>query len=123
MIFARSNRALVALLLYSCVLFSSFACALGHGQTSGLRLSGIDQLTCNTGESNGPQTPAQSNASPSYDCPVCSGVALAPVSQQGWAIALPDGKPLTISEPLYQPLPSAASWPDASPRAPPLLQA
>jgi hypothetical protein len=123
MIFARSNRALVALLLYSCVLFSSFACALGHGQSSGLRLSGIDQLICNTGESNGPQTPSQSNASPSYDCPVCSGIALAPASQQGWTVALPAGKPLQQAQTLHLPLPGTASWPDASPRAPPPLQA
>jgi len=120
--FARHHRTVIALLLYSCVLFSSFACALGHGQSSGLQLSGISQLQCGSGANAGQSIPAAPQAAFSFDCPVCSGHQLAPGPLGVWALQLPVWLP--------SPLPAisiatatlaAAPWPPANPRAPPLV--
>ena len=43
---ARHHRSLLAWTLYACVLFNAFACSLGHAQSAGLHLSGLDSLFC-----------------------------------------------------------------------------
>lgn len=118
---APSNRRLIAWLLYSCVLFSSFACAIGHGQSSGLRLSGIDQLQCSIGGASDSRVPPLSQAPSTFDCPLCASPTLT-TSLTGYSLQLP----------AWQPAPHAAFeaasatqsrviWPAASPRAPPVL--
>jgi hypothetical protein len=42
----RSDRRLLAWMLYFSVLFSAFACSIGHGQMAGLQLSGLDSQYC-----------------------------------------------------------------------------
>ena len=42
----RHHRSLLAWTLYACVLFNAFACSLGHAQSAGLQLSGLDSLFC-----------------------------------------------------------------------------
>ncbi len=41
-----AHRRLIAWLLYFSVLFSAFACSIGHGQMAGLQLSGLDSQFC-----------------------------------------------------------------------------
>ncbi len=42
----RSDRRLLAWMLYFSVLFSAFACSIGHGQMAGLQLSGLSSQYC-----------------------------------------------------------------------------
>jgi hypothetical protein len=118
--FARTQRITTALMLYSLVLLSTFACALGHGQSSGLWLSGVGELTCNVSESGSPQAPALPSTGSGFDCPLCSGGNLAPMAAQSWALNLPQWLPTTRHPVAQNPLPRRlAKWPTASPRAPP----
>lgn len=41
-------------MLYCCVLFSALACSIGHGQMSGLQLSGVGGLFCSADANAGP---------------------------------------------------------------------
>ncbi|WP_339461386.1 DUF2946 domain-containing protein [Pseudomonas sp. EA_105y_Pfl2_R69] len=41
-----THRTLLAWMLYFSVLFSAFACSIGHGQMAGLQLSGLDGQYC-----------------------------------------------------------------------------
>ncbi|WP_439859753.1 DUF2946 family protein [Pseudomonas sp. MBLB4136] len=43
---ARSDRTLLAWMLYFSVLFGALACSIGHGQMAGLQLSGLDGVYC-----------------------------------------------------------------------------
>ena len=38
--FSRTDRSLLAWMLYCCVLFNVFACSIGHGQMVGMQLNG-----------------------------------------------------------------------------------
>lgn len=120
MTFIRKQRSVIALLLYSCVLFSSFACALGHGQSSGLQLSGLDQRLCSSSDA-GKNLPAAPASASSFECPVCSGHNLVSGPLNGWSVQLalwlPNPSPAVSNSPtaLASPL-----WPPANPRAPPL---
>jgi len=42
----RSDRRLLAWMLYFSVLFSAFGCSISHGQMAGLQLSGLDSQYC-----------------------------------------------------------------------------
>lgn len=42
----RTDRRLLAWMLYFSVLFSAFACSIGHGQMAGLQLSGLSNQYC-----------------------------------------------------------------------------
>ena len=44
--FARTDRSLIAWMLYCCVLFNVFACSIGHGQMVGMQLNGIGGQFC-----------------------------------------------------------------------------
>ncbi|MDI6527604.1 DUF2946 family protein [Pseudomonas otitidis] len=59
---ARRHRSLIAWMLYFSVLFSSLACALGHGQMAGLALSGLDGQFCSLDASGGGKTLGESAA-------------------------------------------------------------
>ena len=48
---ARHHRSLLAWTLYACVLFNALACSLGHAQSAGLQLSGLDSLFCSVNDS------------------------------------------------------------------------
>lgn len=121
MTFIHRQRSLIALLLYSCVLFSSFACALGHGQSSGLQLSGLDQRLCSSSDT-GSQAPALPGPMATYDCPLCANHSPLPTAASGWTLDLLAWRP---SPPALSHNPvallSASTWPPSSPRAPPLF--
>ncbi len=119
---ARTNRRFIAWLLYSCVLFSTFACAIGHGQSSGLQLSGIDQLQCSISGASDSRVPPLSHAPVTFECPLCGSHALT-TSLSGYNLQLPvwqaDTRGLLSRADSLPRQPSP--WPAANPRAPPVL--
>lgn len=118
---APTQRRLIAWLLYSCVLFSTFACAIAHGQSSGLQLSGIEQLQCSISGASDSRVPPLGQPSVTFDCPLCASHALT-TRLSGYSLQLPvwqaDVRVLSsVSSSPRLPTP----WPAASPRAPPVL--
>lgn len=92
---SRPLRAFTAWTLYGCVLFSLFACAIAHGQMSGLRLSGLQGGFClSVGDQIATEIKGLSNQSlpqplSKIDCPMCSfggGVAL--LKSTAWLLTL-----------------------------------
>ena len=123
---SRSNRSLLAWVLYFSVLFSALACAVSHGQMTGLQLSGMDGGYCGldasgsmdmSGGDSGVPMPLMGSV-----CPLCSTfVALALAAFFGLLGLLPRQRPAA-------PRPSAEPggavrylWPSANPRASPLI--
>jgi hypothetical protein len=76
--FTRSDRSLLAWMLYCCVLFNVFACSIGHGQMVGMQLNGIGGQFCTVDPAT--QAPLSSNPSEeplptlskAFGCPLCS---------------------------------------------------
>lgn len=118
---AHTNRRLIAWLLYSCVLFSTLACAIGHGQSSGLQLSGIDQLQCSINGASDSRVPALSQSPITFDCPLCASPALT-TSLSGYSLQLPvwQAAARLLSNAASIPQPPSL-WAAANPRAPPFL--
>ena len=112
---------LLALLLYSVVLFGSFGCALHHAQDSGLVLAGLEHAAC--GDGSLPPTPLDDLQS-TFGCALCGHAQAAPVHLNGWSLHLPPapahgGLAAPPTADRYSPPPHQR----ASPRAPPRLQA
>ena len=118
---ARTNCRFIAWLLYSCVLFSTFACAIGHGQSSALQLSGINQLQCSISGASDSRVPPLSQSPVTFDCPLCGNHALT-TSLSGYSLQLPVWHAATRAPSHTDSLPRHSSpWPAANPRAPPVL--
>ncbi|MBX9915425.1 MAG: DUF2946 family protein [Pseudomonadaceae bacterium] len=117
---ALTQRRLMAWLLYGCVLFSTFACAIGHGQSSGLQLSGIAQLQCSISGATDSRVPPLSNLSSSFSCPLCASHGLTS-ALSGYRLQLPAWQPSPApSRWVWHALPAITGWLPASPRAPPI---
>jgi hypothetical protein len=118
---APTQRVLMAWLLYGCVLFSSFACAIGHGQSSGLQLSGIAQLQCSISGASDSRVPPLGQPLASFECPLCGSHALTARSI-GYGLQLPPWQPNLHAalQPVQQDYRDTL-WPAANPRAPPIL--
>ncbi|TBV04138.1 DUF2946 domain-containing protein [Phytopseudomonas dryadis] len=125
---SRSDRSLLAWVLYFSVLFSAFACSISHGQMTGLQLSGMDGGYCALDASGGAAMamddvdsgmPMPSTGS---GCPLCSTfAALALAAFFALLGLLPRLRSL-------HPRPGAEPggavrylWPSANPRASPLI--
>ena len=119
----RHNRSLLAWTLYACVLFNAFACSLGHAQSAGLQLSGLDSLFCSVNDSAATDSAEDSK----------SGLPSSPSCALGSTITLSLGLLLGLSwllrrghehfpprSPERQLTPRIA-WPSANPRASPAL--
>lgn len=122
MTMTRQPRALIAWMLYACVLFNLFACGIAHGQVAGLQLSGLGALIC-ADSSFGSGDPA-SMAEPlggvaSFGCPLCSGMALGMTLLFALAWMQRRGRALRLSLPLCLHVPPRYLWPSANPRASP----
>ena len=118
---AHPHRRLIAWLLYSCVLFSTLACAIGHGQSSGLRLSGIEQLQCSIGGASDSRVPPLSQSPITFDCPLCASPALT-TSLSGYSLQLAAWQPAPrLAFAATSATQSRLIWPAANPRAPPVL--
>ncbi|MBA4289165.1 MAG: DUF2946 domain-containing protein [Pseudomonas sp.] len=122
----RSDRRLLAWMLYFSVLFSAFGCSISHGQMAGLQLSGLDSQYCsfdgNFGagadlEGSGVVAP---NPATGSGCSLSSSfgaLILAAFFGLLGLLALSRAPLLTL---FYTPRPVRYLWPSANPRASPL---
>ena len=124
---ARTDRSLIAWMLYACILFSALACSIGHGQMAGLQLSGIDGAYCSAQGNSGPAIDLAgagaplSNVAGGTGCSLCSTFgALILAAFFGLLGLLAPGR-----SPAPPPRLSSTAvrflWPSANPRASPLL--
>jgi hypothetical protein len=124
---ARTDRSLIAWMLYCCVLFNVFACSIGHGQMVGQQLNGIGGQFCTVDPRT--QAPAQSNPSEeklptltkAFGCPLCSNGGMGPAFNSSLSLALlpqQHSPPLTLLS--SADTPARSIWPTANPRAPPV---
>lgn len=124
--FARTDRTLMAWMLYCCVLFNVLACSIGHGQMVGMQLNGIGGQFCTVDPAT--QAPVSSNTSEeplptlskAFACPLCSTGGMGPALNSSLTLAI---LPQQHSPPLAiianADLPARFIWPSANPRAPP----
>ncbi|AZD47924.1 Protein of unknown function [Pseudomonas chlororaphis] len=124
--FARTDRSLIAWMLYCCVLFNVFACSIGHGQMVGQQLNGIGGQFCTVDPST--QAPASSNPvdeslptlSKAFGCPLCSTGGMGPAFNSSLTLAiLPQHHSPPLAPRATADIPTRFTWPAAHPRAPP----
>lgn len=118
------DRSLIAWTLYFCVLMNLFVCGLGHGQMMGLELNGIGGQFCSVEGSQpisdkGLGSPASSNISNYFACPVCNALTVALVFLVGLAWLLGLGQTPRPAHERRNKAPPRYSWPSANPRASP----
>ncbi|WP_150762610.1 DUF2946 domain-containing protein [Pseudomonas fluorescens] len=123
---ARTDRSLIAWMLYCCVLFNVFACSIGHGQMVGEQLNGIGGQFCTVDPAT--QSPASSNPaedklptlSKAFGCPLCSTGGMGPALSSSLTLAiLPEQHSPPLAVIASADLPARLTWPSANPRAPP----
>ena len=120
---ARHHRSLLAWTLYACVLFNALACSLGHAQSAGLQLSGLDSLFCSVNDSAATDSAddSQSGLPSSPSCALGSTITLSLGLLLGLSWLLRRGhEHLPPRSPERQLTPRIA-WPSANPRASPAL--
>ena len=121
-----THRTLLAWMLYFSVLFSAFACSIGHGQMAGLQLSGLDGQYCSFEGNFGAAADLDGSGVVAPNPATGSGCSL---SSSFSAIILaaffgllgllaPSRAPLPAV--FLIPLPVRYLWPSANPRASPL---
>ena len=118
------DRSLIAWTLYFCVLMNLFVCGLGHGQMMGLELNGIGGQFCSVEGSQpisdkGLGSPASSNISNYFACPVCNALTVALVFLIGLAWLLGLGQTPRPAHERRNKAPPRHAWPSANPRASP----
>ncbi|WP_137886990.1 DUF2946 domain-containing protein [Pseudomonas sp. 2FE] len=122
---ARTDRSLMAWMLYFSVLFNVLACGIGHGQMLGLSLNGVGGAFCSAAGNAGPTLDSGSGAqsgsawSSTFSCPLCGtlSLGLALLFCLSWLRRAPGNL-----RPAYEPCskaPPRYTWPSASPRASP----
>ena len=122
---ARTDRALIAWMLFASVLFSLFACGLHHGQMSGQSLSGLNGGFCSVESGNGAAVDLghsdQSQQAAPLACPLCSSFAFSvAINSSVWALDYAPGNavaPIVVRS-WAQP-PPRYLWPSLNPRASP----
>ncbi|KAA0980477.1 DUF2946 domain-containing protein [Pseudomonas sp. ANT_H12B] len=124
---ARTDRSLIAWMLYCCVLFNVFACSIGHGQMVGLQLNGLGGQFCTADPATQvPASPSTSEdklptLSKAFGCPLCSTGGMGPALNSSLTLAiLPQQHSPPLAVIANADLPSRFTWPSANPRAPPL---
>ena len=124
---ARTDRSLIAWMLYCCVLFNVFACSIGHGQMVGAQLNGLGGQFCTVDPAT--QAPASSNTpegklptlSQAFGCPLCSAGGMGPALNSSATLAiLPEQHSPPLAVIASADLPARLTWPSANPRAPPV---
>lgn len=122
-----SRRAATAWMLYLCILSNLVVCALDHGQSAGLQLSGFGGLFCsasgNAGPSFGDDLAGADSAqlSSPFSCALCGTavVSLGLLFMLAWLL-----RPTATSHVHRAPhakAPPRYCWPAANPRASPLF--
>ncbi|MDX5371374.1 MAG: DUF2946 family protein [Pseudomonadaceae bacterium] len=122
-----SRRAATAWMLYLCILSNLVACALAHGQSAGLQLSGFGGLFCsasgNAGPSFGDDLAGADSAqlSSPFSCALCATavVSLGLLFMLAWLLR-PAAAPRARREQRDK-APPRYCWPAANPRASPLF--
>ncbi|MBS7690804.1 DUF2946 domain-containing protein [Pseudomonas lalucatii] len=123
---ARTDRSLIAWILYFGVLFGAFACSIGHGQMAGLQLSGLDGQYCAfagnfgagadlTGSGIAPVNPATGSA-----CSLCSTFGALILAAFFGLLGLLGAAGQRFAPSSCAPRPLRYLWPSANP-APPRL--
>ncbi|MBB3103125.1 DUF2946 family protein [Azomonas macrocytogenes] len=119
---ARTDRSLIAWMLYVCVLFSALACSITHGQLSGLQLNAGGGLFCSAEGHAGPGLDLDLQDDLSFkqapgDCPFCSAFVFGAIALicLGWLRYCGDKR--LRRPPCHKPRPRQA-WPPANPCAP-----
>ena len=124
---ARTDRSLIAWMLYCCVLFSAFACSIDHGQMAGLQLSGLDGQYCSfegnfgagadlTGSGIAAVNPATGSG-----CALCSTFGALLLAAFFGLLGLLAAARAPLAPVLLASRPVRFLWPSANPRASPLL--
>ena len=123
----RTDRSLIAWTLYCCVLFSAFACSIGHGQMAGLQLSGLDGQYCTFAGNFGAGADLTGSGIPALNPATGSGCSLSSTFSAiilaaffGLLGLLAASRP-PLAAPALVPRPARYLWPSANPRASPLL--
>lgn len=123
----RTDRRLLAWMLYFSVLFSALACSIGHGQMAGLQLSGLDSQFCsfdgNFGagadlEGSGIVAPNPATGSGCSLSSTFSAIILAAFFGLLGVLAASRAPLFTR---FFTPRPVRYLWPSANPRASPVL--
>lgn len=124
---ARTDRSLIAWMLYFSVLFGAFACSIGHGQMAGLQLSGLDGQYCSfagnfgagadlTGSGIVPPSPATGSG-----CSLCSTFGALILAAFFGLLGLLGAAAQRFAPSSFAPRPLRYLWPSANPRASPWL--
>jgi len=126
----RTDRSLIAWTLYCCVLFSAFACSIGHGQMAALQLSGLDGQYCSFAGNFGAGADLTGSGIPALNPATGSGcslsstfsaIILAAFFGLLGLLGLLAASRLPLAAPALVPRPVRYLWPSANPRASPLL--
>lgn len=119
----RHHRSLLAWTLYACVLFNAFACSLGHAQSAGLQLSGLDSLFCSIDGSASTDSAddSQSGLPGSPSCALGSTITLSIGLLLGLSWLLRRGHEHFRPHSPERQLAPRVTWPSANPRASPSL--
>jgi hypothetical protein len=124
----RTDRRLLAWLLYCSLLFSALACSVGHGQMAALQLSGLPGQFCALGTNASAAIDLGDGSSQQLLMPADSGCALSSLFSAVLLAAL-FGLLGLFALLAAQPLPALPRglrsprylWPSANPRASPYL--
>jgi len=122
----RTDRSLIAWMLYFSVLFSAFGCSISHGQMAGLQLSGLGSQYCsfdgNFGagadlDGSGVVAPNPATGSGCSLSSTFSAIILAAFFGLLGLLVANRAPLLTV---FFTPRPVRYLWPSANPRASPL---
>ncbi|MBU1331740.1 MAG: DUF2946 domain-containing protein [Gammaproteobacteria bacterium] len=124
---ARTNRSLIAWMLYFSVLFSAFVCAISHGQMAGLQLAGLDGQYCsfegNFGagadlDGSGIVAPSPATGS---GCSLSSTFSAIILAAFFGLLGMLAASRSPLRSLLFSPRPVRYLWPSANPRASPFF--
>ncbi|MEX6504106.1 DUF2946 domain-containing protein [Pseudomonas zhanjiangensis] len=124
---ARTDRSLIAWILYFSVLFSALACSIGHGQMAGLQLSGLDGQYCSfegnvgAGADLSGSGIAAVNPATGSGCSLCSTFGALILAAFFGLLGLLEVARQRFALPSFAPRPLRYQWPSANPRASPWL--
>ena len=122
----RTDRRLLAWMLYFSVLFSAFACSIGHGQMAGMQLSGLSSQYCSFDGNFGAGADLDGSGVVALNPATGSGCSLTSLFSAIIVAALfgllgllvASRAPLAVFA--FIPRPVRYLWPSANPRASPL---
>lgn len=124
---ARTDRSLIAWMLYFSVLFSAFVCSISHGQMAGLQLSGLDGQYCSfegnfgAGADLSGSGVVAPNPATGSGCSMSSSFSAIILAAFFGLLGLLSASRALPATTLFIPRPVRYLWPSANPRASPLF--